>query len=68
MTLLPEDRTALRRAARKMADAESFRAEAIRQAVRNGASAREVGAEVGLSHTWVRKLAAQATEDDGATP
>jgi hypothetical protein len=58
VTLSPEDRRDLRRARRRMDDARSHAEEIIRRAAANGSSLREIGEEVGFSHTWVRKIAA----------
>lgn len=64
VTLSPEDKRDLRRARRRMTDAEDYRASIIRRAAANGSSLREIGTEVGLSHTWVRKIATSAPAQD----
>lgn len=62
--LTDEDRDELVAAASLIEQTRSELHEVIRRAVSNGASAREVAAEVGLSHTWVRKLAAETDGEE----
>ena len=54
----PDARKALTQAARKQREWRAKRDELIREAVEAGGSYREVAEAVGLSHTAVRKIAA----------
>ena len=57
MTLDPDVRRTLARAARMQRDWRTKRDQAIRDAVEAGASYREIAEAVQLSHTAVRKIA-----------
>ena len=57
MTLDPDDRRTLARAARMQREWRTKRDEAIREAVEAGGSYREIAEAVQLSHTAVRTIA-----------
>lgn len=54
----------LRAAKAAVETATRRRDDAIRAALSDGASSREIAAEVGLSHTWVRKIGKQRPEEE----
>lgn len=57
MTLSADHRKALRTAGQKVPEWTEKRNEAIRAAIANGATLREVGEAVGLSHQAVKFIA-----------
>lgn len=57
MTMDKDMRAGLVQAGRKVAEWTTERDSRIREAVRDGASLREVGAAVGMSHTAVKFIA-----------